>query len=274
LVGIENMRIRGHLKRLRYGTFPGFSGSFPYFGTQLYFPEQSHLFLRTCEEGIYEMPLVSLLWKMIQPGTTYLDVGANIGLLSVPILKSFSDCKVISFEPSPNALPYLQRTHAASPWKDRWTVVGAAAGTEVREVAFCVSEASNGAFDGLISTGRVPSAGTVSVPMTTVDRVWSDHGCPKVSVMKIDVEGFEIDVLRGAAECISSTKPIILLEWCRANLAASQVPAGKLIEFAEANSYAVFTIDALMPVDTEAALWLQMTMGIENFLLIPKKPGR
>ncbi len=73
-------------KKLLYGKFPGFAGSFPYCGVKVYFPANSLIFQRACEEKIYERDLVRLLSALVRPETAYFDVGANIGLMSIPIL--------------------------------------------------------------------------------------------------------------------------------------------------------------------------------------------
>jgi hypothetical protein len=50
------------------------------------------------------------------------------------------------------------------------------------------------------------------VPMTTLDAEWIAAGRPEVSALKIDVEGGELDVLRGASELLASQRPAVLLE--------------------------------------------------------------
>jgi FkbM family methyltransferase len=47
---------------------------------------------------------------MAKPDTTVFDVGANIGLMAIPLLTHVPECRVISFEPSENSVPYLRKT--------------------------------------------------------------------------------------------------------------------------------------------------------------------
>ena len=104
------MRVRGLAKRLLFGTAPFFRGRFRYYGQVVYFPLGSSTFERACEEGIYEREVTNLILALAKPGTTYFDVGANIGLLSVPVLSVCPTVKVVSIEASPDTLPFLRKT--------------------------------------------------------------------------------------------------------------------------------------------------------------------
>jgi FkbM family methyltransferase len=263
------MRLRGRIKKWLYGSVPGFSGSFPYCGARVYFPRDSHLFHRVCEAGIYEHDLVQLLTKLVHSGTTYFDVGANIGLTSLPILQARRDSEVVSFEPSPNALPYLSRTVRESPYGRRWQLVGAMVDGVKGESEFYVADPAEGAFDGSRPTGRVATTGTVKVPVTTLDHEWITRGRPPVSVIKIDVEGGELGVLRGAGECLRETRPFVLIEWNETNLKAHGVPLADLLACAAAHRFSVLRLPDLVPVQTSGHLRACAAAGIENFLLSP-----
>jgi len=95
------------LKRWLYGSCPGFAGTFPYFGTQVHFSKGSRSFRAACDQGIYESDNVRLLTALVRPGTLCLDIGTNIGLMSLPVLKAVSTSRVVSFEASPNVLPSI-----------------------------------------------------------------------------------------------------------------------------------------------------------------------
>jgi len=210
-----------------------------------------------------------LLTKLIQPGTTYFDVGANIGLTSLPILQVQPDCDVVSFEPSPNALPYLSRTVRESPYAGRWQVVGAMVDDTVGESEFYLAKPAEGAFDGSRPTGRVATAGMVTVPVTTLDHEWVTRGCPKVSVIKIDVEGGELGVLRGAKDCLRQTRPFIVLEWNEINLKSHAILLTDLLKFADTHQFSILRLPDLVPVQTGGHLRVCAALGSENFLLSP-----
>lgn len=263
------MTVRATAKNWLYGKVPGWAGSFPYFRTRVYFPKNSCIFKMACEQGVYEINTLRVLQSLLRPETHYFDVGANIGLLSVPILVDQPNCTVVSFEASPTTAAYLQRTATESRFAFRWHVVPKAVGETVGDVTFHCHNPALGAYDSLANTARVSGPmEVIRVPMTTIDAVWTALGEPCISVIKIDVEGAEMKVLKGAANCLKQTRPSVLLEWNAANLVAHQQPATALLDFALANRYQVFEIQAMVPITDECTLRVHMTRG-ENFLLVP-----
>lgn len=252
-----------------YGKCPGFVGAFPYYGVKVYFPKNSLIFRLACEQGVYEHENIIMLLSLIKPDTVYFDVGANIGLTSIPILRTLPACRVVSFEPSPNALPYLLRTAKKSKYTDRWTIVGKATGNKTGETRFHIASLEKGAFDGIKDTKRVDCDREIAVPITTIDHEWEILGKPAVSVIKIDVEGAELLTLQGGVKCITQERPFILTEWTAANLEAYNFAPEALLEFANHIRYRVFSIPYLIPLTDKLHLQMQM-LKTENFLLVPE----
>ena len=156
----------------------------------------------TLPDGSWEPEITRLLAGATRPGTTILDVGANIGASAIPLLAAFPDIHALSFEPSPSVLRFLTRTHEESRFRDRWEVIPKAvteqSGADVTFTTFDCPGAD--VFDGLRDTGRTGAlARQVAVPTTSVDAEWQSRGRPPVSVLKVDVEGAELGVLAGAA---------------------------------------------------------------------------
>jgi FkbM family methyltransferase len=120
---------------------------------------------------------------------------------------------------------------------DRWEIVTKAAGESVGSVRFYVASPSYGAWDGLGNTGLAGGRQSVEVFQTTVDSEWRRLGCPPVSCMKIDVEGAESKVLKGAEEIVRREKPHILLEWAHVNLAPYGTEPGFVIHYASSHGY-------------------------------------
>src|ERR1051326_4062271 len=116
------MRLRKYAKKLIFGSAPYFRGQFTYYGHAVHFPLGSEIFKFACEQGIYERETLYLIMSIVKPGTTYFDVGANIGLLSVPIVAERPGVQVVSIEASPTVLPFLNKTHAAAR-SPNWTVL-------------------------------------------------------------------------------------------------------------------------------------------------------
>ncbi|MEI6429389.1 MAG: FkbM family methyltransferase [Pseudanabaena sp. ELA607] len=263
------MNIRKSIKQWLYGKCPGFAGAFPYFGTKVYFPKNSLLFKLACQQGIYENQNLDILSLLIKPNSTYFDVGANIGLMSIPILYRDNSCRVVSFEPSPNTLDFLNRTAESSNFSDRWTIVGKAAGSQVGTLDFFIASPDMGAYDGFKDTKRENTNNRIQVPVTTIDIEWEALGKPPVSVIKIDVEGAELLTLEGAVNCIEKEKPYVLLEWNAENLKAYNYSTESLLIFAEQHNYQVCSLPDLIPIFDPELLKIHMNKT-ESFLLFPR----
>ena len=262
--------IRKRLKYWLYGNCPGFAGSFPYFGTQVHFPRHSISFRAACEQGIFEADNVRLLQGLVKPNTTYFDVGANIGLMSVPILQGCSNCMVVSFEPSPNTVPYLQRTASESSFKNRWVIIQRALSDTQGQAEFHLASKELSMFDGLRDTRRVTVARTVTVEVSTLDAEWNSLGRPVVSVIKCDVEGNELAILTGAACLLKRDRPFVLMEWNRDNLRAYECDPTEILTFGSSNDYRLFALPRIIGVSSPLELTLQMTLT-ESFLLAPSE---
>jgi len=261
--------LRHTFKRWLYGRCPGFAGAFPYYGAKVHFPPGSLIFHLACEQGIYEAVNQRLLLSALRPGATVFDVGANIGLLSVPLLATEPDLRVISVEPSPHTFACLQRTVTGSVWRDRWTAHAVATGDHEGRIDFFCADPALGAFDGVRDTHRAGPTTKVTVPLTTLDKLWIDAGRPDVCAVKIDVEGAEAATLRGALALLRATRPLVLLEWNSDNLRSFECPPETLLSLAAELGFDVFAMPGLVRTASPTHLRAQMKFD-ESFALLPK----
>jgi FkbM family methyltransferase len=267
------MSLRKTARKWVYRYVPGLAGRFPYFGTRVYFSTNSSLWDTVCREGIYESALLCQVLGATRPNTWFFDVGANIGLMSVPVLNQIPNVQVLSFEPSPNTKPFLQKTWSQSPWKDRWKIVECAVGDKVGETSFCVSVPEYADYDGIRHTNRVEKAGVVVVPVTTLDEEWKALGSPQVSCIKLDIEGAEAMALAGARELIRAHRPHIFLEWFQKNFEAFGSQAQDLLEYAGEFGYDTVAIPNLNVISSLPVLLLHMHTTA-TFALVPKGAER
>jgi FkbM family methyltransferase len=159
--------------------------------------------------------LLELARKFGGANAAAVDVGANVGIYSGLLSRIFGD--VISIEPHPACQSYLRRVLPSN-----CRLVEAAAsdseGTAVLRVPksidgfaqttrSTVSEAND--LDGLAPQNIVE----VRVPTSTVDKIVDEYGAGlPITLLKIDVEGHEFAVLRGAARTLSRHKPALFIE--------------------------------------------------------------
>jgi FkbM family methyltransferase len=142
----------------------------------------------------------------VDPGDLCVDVGANLGNRTRVFLEL--GARVVAIEPQ----PYCARVLRAKFGRDRrFTLIQKAVGSTPGEAEMSLGDAhtlgtlSKEWRERTIASGRWQSATwtqTIKVEVTTVDRIIMEHGTPRFC--KIDVEGFELEVLRGVSSPLAS----------------------------------------------------------------------
>lgn len=153
--------------------------------------------------GSYEPNIEALFRRLVTPGSTVFDVGANAGYFSV--LCTELGANVHAFEPNPAVRPLLEVTASLVP---NLTVVPYAAGAERGTMPFYVSDAEATGSSGLmVALGRE----AISVEVVTLDEYARDNEL-HAELVKIDVEGAEADVLRGMQTILQTDRPALIIE--------------------------------------------------------------
>jgi FkbM family methyltransferase len=223
------------------------TGAFPYFSQRVHTPRKSVIFQRILASGVFEPEIVDALVTLAKPNSTVVDVGANIGVMSIAMLNRRHDVSVVSVECSPSTLPFLRKTHATSSHRNRWTIVEAAISNTEGEVSFFTSGSANGAYDSLSDTGRGGDSQEVRVLAAKLDTIWTSLGRPQVSIIKVDIEGGEFGAIESAQELISACRPIIIFEWNKVNLRAYNLAPDDLFKL-PLSDYEIFAIPSLTPI--------------------------
>jgi FkbM family methyltransferase len=145
-----------------------------------------------------------LFATLVSPGDTVFDIGANVGFytLLASVLTGPTGT-VVAFEPLPRNVELLQR-HLRLNERNNITVMIAAVGNSMGTARFAPHPYSN-------AMGRIDDGGSVEVPLVSLDGLMESGSIALPSVVKIDVEGAEFDVLQGAAQLVARAQPAILL---------------------------------------------------------------
>lgn len=140
------------------------------------------------------------------PGEVVLDVGGNIGCFVLPASRLVGPTgHVYTCEPVPSNLLALQRTIEANKLENV-TIIPAAVGAERGNLTLNL-HARAGGHSAVFGAGNE----TVTVALTTVDAIVADYGLTRLDFVKVDVEGFETEVLRGARNCLQRFRPFIAM---------------------------------------------------------------
>lgn len=181
--------------------------------------------------GQYEREEVAFLRRLLRPGDRAVDVGAHIGFFTVHMAAAVGPAgRVYAFEPLARNADLLERSVAENRFQDRVTFQRAAVGAAAGQATLTYAEETlntGGAY--LLPDGGEPLTGNVRrrVPIVALD----DQPLARpVRVIKMDVEGAEPQVLRGAARLLREDRPTILSEVHPAQLArASGVTADQFL---------------------------------------------
>ena len=147
-------------------------------------------------------PELLILPNLISKGGTAIDIGANIGFYSY-VVSRICD-KVEAFEPIPYCCSILQAYNAPN-----INVHGVALSSKSGTAVLNIPIVNNMEIYGRASVSNdFPSQKTIQVSLKKLD----DYNFTNVNFIKIDVEGHELDVIRGAKDTITKYQPVILVE--------------------------------------------------------------
>jgi FkbM family methyltransferase len=159
---------------------------------------------------VYERGEITFFRSRFQPGMTFIDVGANVGLYSALALSTpgFRG-RVLALEPHRESRVYLEKTirsNAAAATSA--TIVGLAA-SDRAETLTLYQNPDNKGDNRLYPDGLLHGQETVGAD--TLDNICREHGVASVGFIKIDVQGAEAKVVRGARGVLGASSDCILM---------------------------------------------------------------
>jgi len=147
-------------------------------------------------QDIYELEKMDL-----RPGDVFIDVGANIGFVSLFVAKKYPGTKVLAFEPAPDTFNALAKNVSRNNAQNV-IVINQAVNGDGRDLELLIMPGDSGASNAFGTEEVVDrftrdmGATVVTVPATTLDKVFEEYEIAKCKVLKLDCEGAEYEVLR------------------------------------------------------------------------------
>ena len=204
-----------------------------------------YLFQSAKEQGINEKHFEELARLIIKPDWNVIDLGANIGTHSILLSKLASGGRVFSFEPQSLTFSLLQNNLLLNSCKNVFPYRFAISNTEM-DVMFMESFTYQGENinNGALQVSQDNFSGDM-----TISKKLDDFNLPPISFIKMDIQGFEVNALRGAKETIMRHKPIMFVEIEEQRLRSFKSSSKELIELLLGYGYTLFRVMTDYPCD-------------------------
>jgi FkbM family methyltransferase len=203
--------------------------------------------------GSYEPEKMQLAASLLHQGDFAFDIGANAGIYSL----LFSDRvgpsgRVVAFEPSLTNIGYLRR-HMALNDATNVSLVPAAVSRQTGKAMIDLGSDS--------STGQISPDGALQIDTITLDDFVAEENC-RPSLIKVDVEGAEVEVLEGASATLRDVAPLLLIATHSATLKAA------CTEFLEHHKYEVRQLGVGPLSDELVAMPMNASDRYEKILVV------
>jgi FkbM family methyltransferase len=223
----------------------------------------SHIDRQVICHGLFASSVLKTLSSHARPETTIIDIGANVGTISIALSLLFPSSDIHAFEPNPYAQKRLRHNLLLNGISNL-TIHEQALGSSHEYLDFHHFDDSSGdiGLSSFIESKKLTQKAHIKpIEVITLDRFGEEFIKP-ISVIKIDVQGFETEVIKGSNKLIQSHRPVIILEHEDSNLASeadAQRSKQELKSLFSELQYEVFYITRynhklLLPVQWDAPL--------------------
>ncbi len=218
----------------------------------------------------YEPAETRFVRAVLRPNDVFVDVGANVGwftLLASTIVGEMG--RIYAFEPRAETGDYLEKTVMLNGLRDQVTVYRyGLADAEGQGFLNWAKNTDNPG--GTFLTDRIPSEGMEAQPVTF--RPLDELRLQRLDFMKVDVEGAEMRVFRGAQATLERCRPVILSELSPGMLErGSGAHTDAFFTFFEQIGYRCFTIDVQRANQEITAFPTDWRKSLLNLGLVPKE---
>lgn len=201
---------------------------------------------RQIASGHFEFAEQLFVSSYLDHGDLFIDIGANIGLFSVIAARAVGPAgRVLAFEPADRPFQRLKENIQLNGFRNvECYPLAVSDSTDTSTLK--VPADGYDAWSSLASPGLRQGVSERLVSCTTIDNVVSSVGTNhKPNLVKIDVEGWEIHVLKGGSRLLSlPNAPVLLVEFTEQNAVAAGTTCKRLYRIIEDYGYQLYTYDA------------------------------
>jgi FkbM family methyltransferase len=206
---------------------------------------------------IFERSTRAALQRLVAPSALVLDIGANIGAHTLQLARLVGPGgRVLAFEPTDFAFRKQARNLGLNPQlAERVTAyhcfLAAEDEASVPGAIYSSWPLTEGSERHAKHLGQ--EMPTLSAGARSIDSVLSEHGETRVQLVKLDVDGFECEILRGATNLLRVSRPIFIMELAPYVLAERGTSLEELLSFFLPNGYRLYDERSERPLPSTAA---------------------
>lgn len=239
--------IKNYIKKLKFKVFSSLLKEYNvefYFRDSLgvltkRFPNDNFQYMFSTMNSCDAVPMMSALGNRIKGANLCIDIGANRGITSIWMAKLCN--KVYSFEPEKeNILRFKENIEINH--VNNVELLPLAVSDKAGEMDLNILEGSGHHSLGRVSTSKI--LGKQAVKVTTLNDFCQDRRINEVDFLKIDVEGFEIEVLKGGAELFQDKKiKLVAFEISKIPLKSLKKSPSDIFDFFDNAGYEICNLD-------------------------------
>jgi FkbM family methyltransferase len=222
----------------------------------------------------YEEAEKAEILQSLPPEGVFFDVGANIGLFTYFVSRYFPQARVFSFEPNPRLFECLTQTRSHNHLSNV-ILTQACLGDRSGEIELHLHDQNSGGHTTRRDQiGAHETSKSIEVKILPLDEVVKAQKLERLNVIKIDVQGAEWDVLKGACESIKRFQPKVVIELDNQELVQKRHLLTAYFGSLSLDHYRIRRCGELLPLELfEAARMAQedLDRGLlhTNYVLLP-----
>ncbi|GAB1446018.1 hypothetical protein MASR2M41_17670 [Flammeovirgaceae bacterium] len=181
-----------------------------------------------------ELDSYKSLFKLVKTNSVCLDIGSNIGYVGIMMANMAPEGLVVGFEPDPTNFKRLKENLSYNELSN----------VHVHNFGLGEQSTQKNMFINPINRGGnciIEGQSGVEVAIMRLDDFLTREPLPRVDLVKIDVEGYELKVLRGGRQILTTYFPILFIEINDGNLKRYGDTAGELLQFLKSMGYTSFS---------------------------------
>lgn len=196
--------------------------------------------------GDAELPVQLALADHLSPGDVFYDVGANVGFFAVLAARLVGvNGLVVAVEPVPRTAARARRNSGLNGFTNVRVLERAACDSNGTGQLVLARHIGGAALETVAPP--IDATSTIAVALTTIDAVLADPGILPPTVVKIDVEGAELAVLKGMTETIARHRPTIICEIDDGDADEYASKRRSCVEYLESSGYHVIQLPDSYP---------------------------